>query len=486
VSTGTAASTPGASAAHLSRAAMASREGKDAEFSDFSGDEESSASNSMVNNDEDDDSDFDASFADSEPGAKRGKATEGDASLRVKEVENQPYDAKVDLDESFSDESIDTNEEEAAEPKMRQLDTSTKPSARKSDRGDSPPRNLTSPGLGKGDLSETEEIPGIRTNKRNDSETEESSDDDEDDDGGDDDDERRKSSIAGVKLEAQSEYMQQAARRAAEQSQARKNRDAEEEDDDDDEESTVSSGAPGKARSTLVGGYDASDYQHLDVTSEVREMFQYIGRYKPHELELDTKLKCFIPDFIPAVGQIDTFVKIPHPNPEVRDELGLRVLDEPSANQSDVTVLDLQLRAISKKSVKNPMVVRSIENANRDKKAVKGWIESIKELHRSKPMPTVHYTRQMPDIDSLMQVWPEEVEALMREIKLPSADMDLDLKDFARVVCAILDIPVFSSMTESLHVLFTLYMEFKNNQHFQRTNQEGAQAQLQENYYSNE
>jgi hypothetical protein len=33
----------------------------------------------------------------------------------------------------------------------------------------------------------------------------------------------------------------------------------------------------------------------------------------------------------------------------VGDELGLKVLDEPAPNQSDATVLELQLRAISKK-----------------------------------------------------------------------------------------------------------------------------------------
>ena len=45
-----------------------------------------------------------------------------------------------------------------------------------------------------------------------------------------------------------------------------------------------------------------------------------------------------------------------------RDELGLKVLDEPSASQSDSTVLELQLRAISKKQ-HGDVAVRSIENA---------------------------------------------------------------------------------------------------------------------------
>jgi intraflagellar transport protein 46 len=300
---------------------------------------------------------------------------------------------------------------------------------------------------------------------------------------------------AGVKLEAQSEKMQEAAKRAAEKAAAAKKgkpqqqqaeEEEEEEEDDEDEESSAASSGTGRGKAAaLVGGYNAAEYDKLDVSSEVRELFQYIARYKPHELELDTKLKCFIPDFIPAVGQIDTFVKIPHPAMEP-DYLGLRVLDEPAANQSDPTVLELQLRALSKKSVRGPIMVRSIENASRDKKAVQSWIDSIKELHRAKPMPTVHYTRQMPDIDSLMQVWPEELEQLMRDLSLPKADIDLDLKDYCRVVCALLDIPVFNNMIEPLHVLFTLYMEFKSNQHFQRNNNQLESQVPQENYFSNE
>jgi hypothetical protein len=44
--------------------------------------------------------------------------------------------------------------------------------------------------------------------------------------------------------------------------------------------------------------------------SQVRELFEYIPRYKPHNVELDTRLKCFIPDYIPAVGEIDPFLKV--------------------------------------------------------------------------------------------------------------------------------------------------------------------------------
>jgi len=42
----------------------------------------------------------------------------------------------------------------------------------------------------------------------------------------------------------------------------------------------------------------------------------------------------------------------------------------------------------------------------------------------------------------------------------------MPLKEFAAVICAIMDIPVYDSIIPSLHVLFTLFSEFKTNQHF--------------------
>ena len=64
----------------------------------------------------------------------------------------------------------------------------------------------------------------------------------------------------------------------------------------------------------------------------MRDLFQYIERYKPQEVELDTPLKCFIPDYLPAIGELDAFIKIPRPDGK-EDGLGLRYLDEPSSNQ---------------------------------------------------------------------------------------------------------------------------------------------------------
>ena len=67
------------------------------------------------------------------------------------------------------------------------------------------------------------------------------------------------------------------------------------------------SGVPPRKAAYSAGDWAASGAKAPD---EVRELFEYIARYKPHNVELDTKLKCFIPDYIPAVGEIDPFLKV--------------------------------------------------------------------------------------------------------------------------------------------------------------------------------
>jgi hypothetical protein len=64
----------------------------------------------------------------------------------------------------------------------------------------------------------------------------------------------------------------------------------EEEDEEEDESSDESDGE--KVGSGL---YNPSDYAHLDVSSEIKDLFQYIQRYKPQKIDLETRLKPFIP-----------------------------------------------------------------------------------------------------------------------------------------------------------------------------------------------
>ncbi|CAN0065808.1 unnamed protein product, partial [Phaeothamnion confervicola] len=83
----------------------------------------------------------------------------------------------------------------------------------------------------------------------------------------------------------------------------------------------------------------------------------------------------------------------------------------------------------------------------------------------------------MPDIDTLMEVWPVELEDLLSgpggaAAAFPPPSIELSLDEYCRLACVLLDVPVHDGaggggLIESLHLLFTLYMEFKANQHFQ-------------------
>ncbi|KAI8851800.1 intraflagellar transport complex B protein 46 C terminal-domain-containing protein [Chytridium lagenaria] len=222
------------------------------------------------------------------------------------------------------------------------------------------------------------------------------------------------------------------------------------------------------------------------ISDEMKELFQYISRYKPQEIDMEPVLKPFIPDYIPAIGDIDAFIKIPRPDGKP-DSLGLSVLDEPAGKQSDPTVLDLHLRAVSKSSAPVPQVVRSLDSVSlrSNSKPLENWIRNVKELHTAKPPPSVHYSRRMPDIEDLMQVWSPEVEQALQTINLPSPELDMPIGNYSRLIASILDIPAPNPATsqkanagkdgkkrpptstvEALHVIFTLYSEFKNSQHF--------------------
>jgi intraflagellar transport protein 46 len=168
-------------------------------------------------------------------------------------------------------------------------------------------------------------------------------------------------------------------------------------------------------------------------------------------------------------------------------------------------VLELQLRALSKSITsanQQSQKTRSIDpRTEQGKRALNNWVQAVQSLRQHKPSDKVLYSKRMPDIEQLMEAWPEDsrMESLLNELtaamaKGPSAlsdgtepaapttpfsmaNLHLSIKDLSKVVCVVLDIPVYSSpadptsssprhLIESLHTLFTLYGGFKNNQHF--------------------
>lgn len=192
---------------------------------------------------------------------------------------------------------------------------------------------------------------------------------------------------------------------------------------------------------------------------EIKELFPHITKFRPQVLELECKWKPFLPDFVPAVGDIDAFVKVERPD-DVAEQMGLTVLDEPSIYQSDPSVLDLRLRTLFKQSSSTRTIVaKTVQDANKGK-AIEKWIKDISDLHRAKPLPSVTYATPMPDIDSLMQEWPPEVEEVIQEHGIPSEDFECDLESYIDIACGLLDIPVSSgSRIHSVHLMLSLYTE---------------------------
>ena len=73
--------------------------------------------------------------------------------------------------------------------------------------------------------------------------------------------------------------------------------------------------------------------------------------------------------------------KVPRPDEE-DDRVGTLVLDEPAAHQSDRTILEMQLRATSKRQHKD-MAVVSMEHPFNGAD-IQRWIDNINDLHRTK------------------------------------------------------------------------------------------------------
>jgi len=213
----------------------------------------------------------------------------------------------------------------------------------------------------------------------------------------------------------------------------------------------------------VEGAYDPDEYKDLNVSAEIAELFQYIGRFKPVPHTLETKLRPFIPDYIPSVGDIDEFIKVPRPDGKP-DDLGLKVLDEPAAKQSDSTVLNLQMRAASKTAGMQPAKVSGIDRVDRNPKKLDEWVASVEELHKGKPRAAMAYSKPMPDVETLMQEWPPEVENVLNRVRLPEGGIPVRL--LSKIACTLTDIPVYNNPVESLHLLFSLYNAFKENPSF--------------------
>lgn len=56
--------------------------------------------------------------------------------------------------------------------------------------------------------------------------------------------------------------------------------------------------------------FDINQFSDPLLAVELKELFKHISRYSPQEFDLETELKPFLPDYMPAIGDIDAFIKV--------------------------------------------------------------------------------------------------------------------------------------------------------------------------------
>jgi intraflagellar transport protein 46 len=197
---------------------------------------------------------------------------------------------------------------------------------------------------------------------------------------------------------------------------------------------------------------------------ELAQLFSLIWKFQPAPLELQPHYKPFLPALVLLIGAIDAFIKVPHPNGE-QDALGLSVLDEPTIGCSNLQILRTQLRE------KFGVVGCNegdgyIDIPSQNQKVLTSFLESFDEISRNRAAPTMADSYKMPNLEDLIQIWPEDMEGVLSSLPLPAADMDMSLEEYTKVICAMFDIPVKGNIVKSVHVLFSLFQMFKDIGHF--------------------
>ena len=76
----------------------------------------------------------------------------------------------------------------------------------------------------------------------------------------------------------------------------------------------------------------------------------------------------------------------------------------------------------------------------------------------------------MPNIDDLMQEWPENFEELLKEVGLPTADLDCDLATYVDMICGKLWLHFTCLLSYRAEFLKSAYIPSLENQRAVSTN----------------
>jgi intraflagellar transport protein 46 len=97
----------------------------------------------------------------------------------------------------------------------------------------------------------------------------------------------------------------------------------------------------------------------------------------------DITIKPFIPNYIPAIGVVDAFLKLNCPDNQP-EELGLIYIDEPTIQGMDSIKSSLELSYKMECKTPNNMLIKAINNANKNPVQLQNWIIEVSDLHKEK------------------------------------------------------------------------------------------------------
>lgn len=154
------------------------------------------------------------------------------------------------------------------------------------------------------------------------------------------------------------------------------------------------------------------------------------------EINLEQVLYPFYPEFQPTLNHPELMIGIPLEN----HDYGLKILNEPG-----------------KQSI---VMQRNQVQSVQEQWKIKEWVNQVaspqwKQERQAKFVVGNSY----PSTDYLMEKWempPMEISSL-----------DLNTREMAKLVCAILQVPVYQTIVESLHKVFDVYFGFEQNQMFE-------------------
>ncbi|XP_030383890.1 intraflagellar transport protein 46 homolog [Scaptodrosophila lebanonensis] len=218
-------------------------------------------------------------------------------------------------------------------------------------------------------------------------------------------------------------------------------------------------------------------WEQLTLQPELKELFPYILKYTPQNIETPCHLQPFIPEFVPAVGDVDAFLKVVAPpllQPQRQKELdehlkrmGLCLLDEPSGAQSEPSLLNMKLRSVlsgSRGRNARHASSASLVPTARSPKDIDKWIGEVEQVHMTQSM---FDAQPRKDIDPLLEDWPRaygepDTASAVEQAYRSCLQDQMSLAEYVRLLSERFNIEgtldTQADYIHNVHTLFALYL----------------------------